>query len=402
MQVTAHKVAVGVTAPIAGLTYLERLVGFDTTSRNSNLDCIDWLETELTRLGGRCLRVPSPDGLKAGLFASFGPVVLQGGLVLSGHSDVVPAQETDWRSNPFVVTQRDGRFYGRGVADMKGFIASVLATLAQTDPAALKKPLHVAISYDEEIGCKGVPVLIDAMVGKGFAPAACIVGEPTSMQVVGMHKGAMAFECKVVGLPVHSSQAPRGVNAVEYAARLIEFIRVMALDLVNTEIAQPSFEIPHSTIQTGVIAGGTAGNIVAGECMFRFDMRCLPGTDPRHMLARIEAHAATMLEPEMRRLAPNASIEIKLLGEVPGFEEPVTTDLTRLIQGVVGGPVGASVSYGTEAGFFQRAGMSVVICGPGDMADAHQANESIEPAQLVACETALATIIDRFCVSTPA
>lgn len=376
----------------ACLTWLAELVAFDTTSRNSNLDLIDRVESYLLSLGATCFRAPSPDGTKANLFASLGPGHV-GGLVLSGHSDVVPALEPDWNTNPFALTEKDDRLYGRGATDMKGYLACVLATLARLDMSRLSRPLHVAVSFDEEVGCKGVPYLIEELARRDIRPEACVVGEPTSMRVVGSHKSAMAFDCRITGRSVHSSQAPRGVNAIEYAARLIEFIRQLGLELAMTEPRQPQFDIPHSTLQTGTIHGGTAGNILAGECTFRFDLRYLPGTSGEDLIARIRAFAADTLLPEMRARAPEARIDIISLGGVPGFSEPVSSDFTQRVHATVGGPLGESVSYGTEAGYFQRAGMAVVVCGPGDMADAHCANESIAVSQLAACEIALAELV---------
>lgn len=374
------------------LTWLRDLVAFDTTSRNSNLDLIDRVEAYLTSLGAACFRAPSPDGAKANLFASFGAGRV-GGLVLSGHSDVVPALEWDWETGPFTMTAKEDRLYGRGTTDMKGFLACVLATVGRLDRAHLSRPLHVAISFDEEVGCKGVPYLIEEMARRGIRPAACVVGEPTSMRVVGSHKSALAFDCRITGRSVHSSQAPRGVNAIEYAARLIEFIRQLGLELAMGEPRQPQFDIPHSTLQTGVIQGGTAGNILAGDCSFRFDLRYLPGTRGEDLVARIRAYANDVLLPEMRSRAPEAAIKIRPLGGVPGFSEPTSSEFTRRVHATIGGPLGQSVSYGTEAGHFQRAGMAVVVCGPGDMADAHCANESIALSQLAACEIALAELV---------
>lgn len=374
------------------LSMLRGLVAFDTTSHKSNLAFIDHVETVLKALGARCFRVVSSEGDKANLFATFGPED-NGGLVLSAHSDVVPALEPDWLTDPFELVEKDGRAFGRGTTDMKGYLACVLATLSGLDMARLTTPLHVAVSFDEEVGCKGIPYLMEELARRNIQPETCIVGEPTSMRVIGSHKGALAFKCSINGRSAHSSQAPRGVNAIEYAARLVEFIRQLGLEMALHEPRQVQFEIPHSTLQTGVIHGGTAGNIVAGACHFHFDLRYLPGTSTEALAARIRDFADTILLPEMRARAPEATIEIRPTVGVPDFEEPTTSALTRRVHAAVGGPLGDSVSYGTEAGFFQRAGVSVVVCGPGNMADAHRANESVEMPQLAACEAALAVLL---------
>lgn len=382
----------------ACLSLLDKLVAFDTTSRNSNLELIGHVENYLNELGAACFRAPSPEGDKANLFATFGQG-RAGGLVLSAHSDVVPALEPEWDTNPFSLTEKGGRLYGRGTTDMKGYLACMLATVARIDMSRLETPLHLAVSFDEEIGCKGVGYLIDEMARRDFQPETCVVGEPTSMRVVCSHKSAMAFECRITGRSAHSSQAPKGVNAIEYAARLIEFIRQVGLQLAMSEPRQSQFEIPYSTLQTGVVQGGTAGNIVAGECFFRFDLRCLPGTTGEAIVSRIRTFVDGVLLPEMLARAPEAQIEIRSIGGVPGFYEPITSPLTQRIHAIVGGPVGESVSYGTEAGYFQLAGLSVVVCGPGNMSDAHRANEFIEMSQLVACEAALAELLGNMLMS---
>lgn len=371
------------------LNALAALVSFDTTSRNSNLNIIDWVEAYLTPLGFVCKRSWNRERSKANLLATLRPDLPGGGLMLSGHSDVVPAEEPNWQSDPFTVIEREGRLYGRGTTDMKGFLACVLAAARTVVPETLVQPLHIALTYDEEVGCKGAPVLLDQMQQEGITPAACIVGEPSGLGVVCAHKGGRMIACEVTGKSVHSSRAPFGVNAIEYAAQLISFIRDLGAEMAVNGPQDPRFDVAYSTVQSSVISGGTAGNILPDRCAFRLDMRYLPQIDSTALLDRITAYAQQTLLPEMRKTAAEANITFRQIGHVPAFALATNHPLPQAISSLVGHPAGAAVSFGSEAGLFQQAGIPTVICGPGDMGDAHRANESIALSALAECEAFL-------------
>lgn len=372
------------------LAILRSLVGFKSVSRNSNLDLIEWTQAYLARFGIASVLSRGSDAGKANLFATLGEG--PGGIVLSGHTDVVPIDGQPWHTDPFDLIERDGRLFGRGAADMKGFIAVVLAKIPELLRGARNEPIHLALSFDEEIGCLGVRHLLNELEQRGVHPRACVVGEPTSMQVVVGHKAGTSYACEVEGLEAHSALAPFGVNAVEYAARLVVQIRNVAQRLMAEERRHAGYEVPYSTIQTGVIEGGHASNIVPRLCRFRFDMRSLPWTDPDALLAEVEAFARAELLPEMRRVAPQADIRIQRKGFVPAFAIDADAALVRYVMRLLGTqqPEGY-VAFGSEAGLFQQAGIASVICGPGSISQAHKPDEYIELDQLAACEA----FIDR-------
>jgi acetylornithine deacetylase len=369
------------------LNILTSLVAFDTTSRRSNLPLIEWVAGQLAELGLECRLVYSEDGAKANLFAMFGPPGVPA-IVLSGHSDVVPVDGQDWQSDPFALTERNGRFYGRGTCDMKGFIACVLdwlpAALAAHRAGRLQQPIAFALSYDEEVGCLGVPRLVDDLVQRGVAVAGCIIGEPTCMRPVIAHKGIAHFRCRVLGRAAHSSLTPQGVNAIEYAARLISHIRKLADAESQFGKTRPLYDVPYATLQTGTIRGGTATNIVPRDCEFVFECRWLPGEPLERYIASIRDYAATLIE-EMRQIAPEADIEFEQLVECQPFEAPDHGALIGYIEELCAGADARAVAYTTEAGCFSSAGFPSVVVGPGSIEQAHKPDEYIEIEQLDAC-----------------
>ena len=361
---------------------LARLVSFNTESQRSNLELIDFCRDYLADLGVESRLAPSPDGQKANLYARIGPKV-DGGVVLSGHTDVVPVAGQDWSSDPWTLTERDGKLYGRGTCDMKGFDAIALALVPEMLAAPLKRPIHIALSYDEEVGCQGARVMIEAMTKDGLKPSAVIVGEPSMMHVVTGHKGGMRMRTTVRGHAVHSSRVDVGVPAVMIAGRLIDWHnQVMAENKARTAPGN-GFEPPYTTLHVGVVNGGTAVNITAENCMFTHEVRCIPGESFESYEQRYRAEVAA-LEAQMQAIAPETGIDFVVTSDTPAMgpeENGAAEELCRRLTGDNGRHV---VAYGTEGGLFQRAGWSTVVCGPGDIAQAHQPDEFITLAQLEA------------------
>lgn len=379
---------------------MERLVAFDTTSRNSNLGLIEWVRDHLRHQGVASRLTYDSSSKKANLFATLGGGT-RPGIVLSGHTDVVPVDGQDWHTDPFKATLKDDRYFGRGVADMKGFIAVALGMAPKFLAAPLKAPVHFALSYDEEVGCLGVRGLIDDLARANIKPAGCIVGEPTSMQVVVAHKGKRSYECCVKGKEAHSALTPQGVNAIEYAARLIVYIRHMADRMRDGEARDGAFDVPFTTLQTGTIAGGTAVNIVPRECAFRFEFRYLPGADPQSLESEIRNFAMHTLLPEMRAVDPGTSITIETSSEIPGLNMRDDDRLTYLAHALsrgrqdVTGQRTSKVAYATEAGLFQIAGIPSIICGPGSIEQAHKPDEYITLEQIARCEAFMARLTEE-------
>jgi len=372
---------------------IARLVGFDTVSRHSNMALIHWVRDYLAGFGIESRLVPNEDGSKANLYATIGPMA-EGGVVLSGHTDVVPVDGQAWDTDPFTLVERDGRLYGRGTADMKSFSAIALALVPEMLAAGLKRPIHLALSYDEEIGCFGAPFMIERMVREVPRPSAVIVGEPTSMGVVLAHKGCYALRTTVTGYEVHSSQVNRGVSAVMTAARLVTFISdMMAENKANADPASP-FDPPYTTLHVGTIGGGTALNIMAKRCDFLWDIRPVTGDDWKSYLDRFEAFCDTLL-PEMKAIAPECGITTEVLAGAPGLAPEPGSAAAQLCHALTGRNDTTVVSYGAEAGQFQEAGYSTVMCGPGSIDQAHQANEFIDVEQVTACERFLRDLFKR-------
>ena len=372
---------------------LSELIGFDTTSRNSNLALIDWARARLAGLGASIRMDYNRERTKANLFATFGEG--PGGTVLSGHSDVVPVDGQNWTSDPFQAEIRDGRLFGRGACDMKGFIAVVLARAPRFADAALTSPIHVALTYDEEVGCLGVPGLIADLAAAGIRPDGCIVGEPTSMRLVTAHKGGRVYRCRVHGHAAHSSLTPSGVNAIEYAARVITFIQDMAWREEEQGVRVDGLDVPFSTISTNVISGGSGKNIIPALCEFFFDYRYVPGKAPQEFIDSIRDYVAQHVEPRMKRHHPHAGIELELTGDVPALNGNEQQAIAQLALSLLRPHVSAKVSYGTEAGFFHNAGIPSIVCGPGSIDHAHKPDEFVPLEQLAQCEAFVDRLVQR-------
>ncbi|POR49558.1 acetylornithine deacetylase [Bosea psychrotolerans] len=361
---------------------LAKLVSFNTESQRSNLELIHFCRDYLASLGVESTLVPSEDGEKANLYATVGPKV-EGGVVLSGHTDVVPVAGQDWTSDPWTLTERDGKLYGRGACDMKGFDAIALALVPEMLKAPLKRPVHIALSYDEEVGCLGARILVKAMAAAGIKPAAVIVGEPSMMQVVTGHKGGTRMRTTVKGHAVHSSRVDVGVPAVMIAGKLIEWHnQTMAENKARASNENP-FEPPYSTLHVGVVQGGTAVNITAEHCVFSHEVRVVPGDEGVDFVGRYKARVAE-IEAEMKAIAPETGITVEITSATPPLapeQDGAAEALSRRLTGDNGSHV---VAYGTEGGLFQGEGWSTVVCGPGDIAQAHQPDEFITIAQLEA------------------
>lgn len=360
---------------------LGTLVAFDTTSRGSNLALIGFVEDYLSRHGIASRRIANDDGSKANLLATIGPAV-EGGIVLSGHTDVVPVDGQDWSSDPFMLTKRDGRLHGRGTCDMKGFLALALAAVPDMLAAPLARPVHLAFSYDEEVGCLGAPAMIDVIARELPRPALVVVGEPTRMEAVNGHKGIATFEVVVTGHEAHSSLTHLGLSANMAAITLLTSLATLARRLeADADPASP-FTPRHATLTVGVIHGGTAGNILARECRFLFDLRTPPGLDPMALLAPVLGEAAA-LDAKMKARFPHTGVAITRRSLTPPLAPEPDGMAERFARRLAGdnGPARVA-SYAAEAGQFQAAGFSTVICGPGSIEQAHQPDEYVEISQM--------------------
>ncbi len=362
------------------IDWISRLVAFDTTSSKSNLALIDDVETYLHGLGVETFRVESDDGAKSNLYAIVGPKVA-GGVILSGHTDVVPVAGQDWKTDPWTVAEKDDRLYGRGVADMKSFSAIGLSLVPEMLQAGLKRPIIFALSYDEEVGCIGAPRMIAEIADKAPPASAVIVGEPTSMKVIDGHKGIGSFRVTVTGYTTHSSQTDRGVSAVEAAARLISKIAEMRAVRASRADADSPFDPPYSTMTVNVVHGGTQLNIMAGEAWFEWDMRVVPG-DSREDIIEEFTQYARGVEAEMRAKAAGCRVEIEQMTNAPYLAPSPDNAAADLAKALTGQNSTDVVAYAAEAGQFQEAGFSVVICGPGSIDQAHQPNEYITLEQV--------------------
>lgn len=362
------------------LVQLERLIGFDTTSRASNLPLIEYVEAELAGLGISGRRVPNADGAKTNLYATLGPAA-EGGVVLSGHTDVVPVDGQPWTSDPFTLTRRDDRLFGRGTCDMKGFLALALAAAPDVVAARPERPVHLAFSYDEEVGCLGAPDMIADMVRELPRPALVVVGEPTDMQAVSGHKGVSTHVVTVRGREAHSSLPDQGASAIMAAIPLLASLERLAARLRH-ETRSEGFHPPHATLTVGVIRGGTAGNILARECEFLFDLRTPPGLDPLAVLAPFLAECAAA-DAALKARASEAGVTVARRSLTPALAPERDGAAEAFVRRLTGdnGPA-RMVSYAAEAGQFQGAGFSTVICGPGSIEQAHQADEYVELDQM--------------------
>ncbi|WP_209426646.1 acetylornithine deacetylase [Pararhodobacter sp. SW119] len=376
---------------------LERLVAFPTISADSNLPLIDWVADYLAGNGIASTRVPSPCGMKAHIFAQTGPAV-PGGVVLSGHSDVVPVEGQAWTTDPWTLTEKDGALYGRGTCDMKGFVALSIAAMVKAAQMPLARPLQLALSYDEEVGCMAVADLVEAMVGALPRAAAVIVGEPSMMKLVTGHKGGLGYRAQVRGHAVHSSRQPHGVNAVMEGARLIDWAnRCNAENAARPPSPEAAaFDPPFTTINVGRISGGTAHNITAQDCWFDLTFRVVPGEAPEDWAARANAEAAR-ISAGMQAIQPESGITLEQVFHAPALTPEVGGPAEAMVRRLTGDNARHVVSYGTEGGQFQARGYSVVVCGPGDIAQAHQPDEFVTLAQFAAAETFLDRLLDDLC-----
>ena len=381
------------------LDCLRELIGFDTTSRNSNLELIDWARARLAGLGATIRVDYNRERTKANLFASFGDG--PGGTVLSGHTDVVPVDGQAWSSDPFRAEVRDGKLYGRGACDMKGFLAVVLARSPKFAEAELRAPIHIALSYDEEVGCLGVPGLLADLAGAGIRPDGCIVGEPTSMRLVTAHKGGRVYRCRVHGHAAHSSLTPSGVNAIEYAARVITFIQDLSWREEEVGLRVDGLDVPFSTISTNVISGGTGKNIIPALCEFFFDYRYVPGKSADDFIGSIRSYVAQQVEPRMQRHHPHARVELELTGDIPALDCGEQQAIAQLAKSLLRPHASAKVAYGTEAGLFHNAGIPSVVCGPGSIDQAHKPDEFVPLEQLAQCEGFLDRLVQRMGARQP-
>lgn len=376
------------------LDLLERLVAFPTVSRDSNLALIGFIRDYLAGHGVASELFLNAEGTKANLFATLGPSD-RGGVVLSGHTDVVPVDGQAWTRDPFRLSESEGRLYGRGTADMKGFIASVLAAVPAFLAQPLRLPVHLAFSYDEEVGCLGVRSLLDALAQRPNRPRLCLIGEPTELRPVLGHKGKLAMRCQVHGAACHSAYAPQGVNAIEYAARLIGHLGEIGAELARPEHHDPRFDPPYSTVQTGLIEGGRALNIVPAECRFDFEVRALPGFDAQQVATRLDRYAQAELVPRMQAVQPGTGIRFEPLGSYPGLATDAASEAAELVALISGSRDFGTVAFGTEGGLFHEAGIPTVVCGPGSMDQGHKPDEFVTLAQLEACDAMLLRLAEH-------
>jgi acetylornithine deacetylase len=377
---------------MAALDLIKTLIGFDTTSRGSNLALIDFAEELLKKSGARCRRSYDETRAKANLFASFGPNT-NGGYVLSGHTDVVPVDGQDWSSDPFRPEVRDGKLYGRGACDMKGFVGVAMSLAPEIARARLTQPIHLALSFDEEVGCAGAIALLADLKAANIKPALAIIGEPTLMAVVGAHKSGAVLHTTCRGHEHHSSAPEKGANAVMMAG---EFVALLD-DVWNglRADADPRFDPPHSTVQAGRIVGGTVVNVLAREALVTWEYRALPDRDAGKIVETVKRRAAEEILPKYRRRAKDAAFDTNLLAAYPGLVMDETSPAIALAREITGANRIEAVSYGTEAGHFQRAGIPAVICGPGSIDQAHKPDEYCELSEYAACETFLRKVIAK-------
>ncbi|MBM3557013.1 MAG: acetylornithine deacetylase [Alphaproteobacteria bacterium] len=383
-------------AAYSSIEMLAKLVAFDTTSRDSNLALIHWVRAYLAEQGVEAVLVHDASGRKANLFATVGPKD-RGGIVLSGHTDVVPVDGQAWSSDPFALARRDLRLFGRGTTDMKGFVAVALAQLPRMVKAPLKTPIHFALSYDEEVGCLGVRRLLAEIASwpEAVRPKACIVGEPTEMKVIVAHKGKRSWRVRFKGRACHSSIPHHGVNAVEAAAEFIALLNRLGRKLAKDGPFDRAFDPPATTVHTGVIHGGTALNIVPEACELLCEVRHIPGQDPDALFAGVLDQARRDIEPAMKAVDPAAGITVELMSGFPGLATRENDAVTELARACAGANAVGKVAFGCEGGLFQDAGIPTVVCGPGSIDQAHTTDEFIAESQLAACEAFIIRLVEK-------
>ncbi len=379
----------------ASVARIRDLIAFPTVSRDPNRELLLYVEAYLKKLGIASDILWAPGGAKGNLWATIGPEG-ERGVILSGHSDVVPTDGQDWTSDPFKLREANGKLYGRGTCDMKGFLGIVLAAVPEILKRKLKAPVHIAFSYDEEVGCLGVRSLVGRIAGMSVKPALCIVGEPTLMQVIIGHKGGRSYRVHITGRPAHSSLAPHAVSAIEAGAELVMFLKGIARDWAASGPFDGEFDVTHSTLSVGMIDGGTAINIVPEHCNVTFEFRHLASVDAEAVSRRIMAYCHDTLLPPMRAKAAEASITFEPLYEYPGLDIAAEHPAVTFVKQLVGRNDHAKVAYGTEAGLFQgRAGVASVVCGPGSIGEAHKADEFLAVSEVEACQRMITRLLDR-------
>ncbi|MCA3572806.1 MAG: acetylornithine deacetylase [Aestuariivirga sp.] len=376
------------------LQHLETLIAFPSVSRDSNLDLIAYVRTFLAGLGIDSMLVHDAEGRKANLWATIGPSDVPG-IVLSGHTDVVPVEGQAWSSDPFRLDRRNGNFYGRGTADMKGFIACCLRAAERAAGRRLHTPIHLAFSYDEEIGCVGVRRLLDILKDAPVKPRLCIVGEPTLMQAVTAHKGKLGFRVTAHGLEAHSSLAPIGVNAIYMAADLIGAIRAIQADIAENGVRDGDYEVAYTTLHVGKMQGGEVMNIVPNRCTFDFEIRYLPEDDQHAIVTRIKA-AAEKIAENCRGVFDKARFDFADLQSYPAMNTPVDSEAVKFVHALTGGNSTGKITFGTEGGLFQQVlGTPAVVCGPGNIAVAHKPDEHVSEAQMAQCDRMLERLVEK-------
>ncbi len=375
--------------------WVGELVRFDTSSHRSNQLLIESVREFLNSHELASYLTYNPELTKANLFATVASHTgeTRGGIVLSGHTDVVPVHGQRWDSDPFTPVVRNNRLFARGACDMKGFLGVVLDAVPEMQQARITCPIHIALSFDEEVGCAGVPLMLADIQRRDVRPDACIVGEPTSMRVVVAHKGIHTFRCIVRGRAAHSSLQPTGVNAIEYASRIVEKIRTLAQHFRDKGPFDFLFPVPYLTAQTGAIHGGIAVNTIPAECEFTFEFRNLPGMACSAMEAPLQSFIRDVLLPEMHSVAPEASITVSRISSAPPLETPEHTPIVQLVRRLRNDQSCERVAYGTEAGLFSELGIPTLVCGPGDIEQAHKANEFVHLDQLRACRKFIQDLI---------
>jgi acetylornithine deacetylase len=373
---------------------LERLVEFDTVSSRPNIALMHYVRDLLATAGVEAALIPNASGGKANLYATVGPAG-GAGVMLSGHTDVVPVEGQHWTRPPFALTEAEGRFFGRGVADMKGFVACALAAALAASRRPLRTPLHLALSYDEEVGCLGVGSLIDLLAAAPVRPQICIVGEPTGMQVATGHKGKIALRATCTGREGHSALAPLALNALHLGADFVTALRALQAEVAARGLRDGDYDVPYTTLHAGKMQGGVQVNIVPNSCVIDFEIRSIAGDDPAALIARLEAAAEAIVAP-LRAGFPEAAIRIERLWDYPGLGTPSDAGVVRFVQGLTGANGTIKVAFGTEGGLFSEwLGVPTVICGPGSMAQGHKPDEWIALDQIARCEAMLARLVDR-------
>ncbi len=368
----------------SSLKHLEKLVGFETISGRTNLEFIEYMKTQLAEHGVASCLSYDETGKRANLHAFVGPA-RDGGVVLNGHSDVVPVADQQWTSPPFQLTRRGDRLFARGSVDMKGFLACMLAAIPLWQQKQLKKPVHISVCYDEETGGFGAPVLVADMADTAPRPAVAIIGEPTGMKMVTAHKGALEMRTDITGLEAHSSDPRSGVNAIFYAARFINRLETIAHQLAIQPEKNSVFDPPYTTVSIGQIKGGTASNIIAGKCSFKWEIRPTPGFDGKQLVAELTNYALNELRPEMRKVSSGANIEIIMEADVPAIGPTQAKTAVDLVTAITGLNSTSAVSFGTDAGHFANADISTLVMGPGNIDRAHKADEYIKVSELEDC-----------------